>query len=579
MDSPQIFDDYLNTWIEKGTIVLLLGDGFSNHKEFVLKLLSNDKVDNILYLNIGTNKQNSIPPGFNSRVIPYLDKKMYVADNVFCIVDFMNTNGTYTDFFDYDVNTREKKNIKYIFNKRSWRDKVSKIIFYGYNGIKPKNAYWVVDNDLNEVYTSFKKSQWADISQTSTDGKSTGLNFVGDNDWNLYFTNYIKNIVSNFVEDPSLFVNDQALQIWAHAFTHKSYDMERNYEKLEFFGDASSKDLFNNYMKKKYPQFNEQEYTEYSNQYLSKNFQSVFADDLKLVSWLIYNPVLQINEKIKTDVFESFIGALRDIGDNIEDGFGLFCCMNFFTILGNSLDFPENMKYGIPLTQVVQINKRYGFSDSYLSGDNTFYSFHDKKDRAFIIREDKKEITDTKNNTVNINNIYEVVFNSKFISQLQKDNFNAKFLQNAFTVRDKTGEYPWIYTQIVNNNEKESKTEAYNAIFERIYNVYQEIGLTQEYVKTIIYHPLQKISNINRELVSNFKKVLLSNFTYDIYNKINFDVDSKIGLVIMYYTDNENKKHNLTTVLLQTAVPKTLYQNITPKEYSLILCLEQYIRG
>ena len=103
------------------------------------------------------------------------------------------------------------------------------------------------------------------------------------------------------------------------AFTHGSYstkhDLDYNYERLEFLGDAVLNLIISEYLYKKYPDYEEGKLTKLRANYVCQNALIYYSHELNLPDYLnieVEESNLTKNEvlSITADLFESFLGAL-----------------------------------------------------------------------------------------------------------------------------------------------------------------------------------------------------------------------------------------------------------------------------
>ena len=257
-----------------------------------------------------------------------------------------------------------------LFSKSFWRKSCYSLFLNKYSGDYLINNYWMIDpkNPFTNDYSISVcyRSMWAKMCQElpSVPEVKGNTRREIDPNWIVVFTKYIRVIMSYIVEPEyiDIFVSPTNMDMWIRTLIHKTYNLIYNYEPIEYFGDAASKYVFREYMNEKYPKFTARELTEFSAQYMSREYQQIFSDDLNLTKWGLYNPITTTTSKTKTDILESFTGALTVVGNLIGPGVGDRTCYNLYLMLGESLPFPEYMSYGLPITQVSQMNQQMGFS-------------------------------------------------------------------------------------------------------------------------------------------------------------------------------------------------------------------------
>jgi dsRNA-specific ribonuclease len=120
------------------------------------------------------------------------------------------------------------------------------------------------------------------------------------------------------------------------AFTHWSFDPVNNYEYYETLGDVTLNKCVVWYFHKRFPTIRTSEnpsriMTALKTKNISKFVFSKLSDFLKLENYIRYRPILDkkkkkpvmIDNKMKTDVFESLFGTLEDIINNTEQMMGI----------------------------------------------------------------------------------------------------------------------------------------------------------------------------------------------------------------------------------------------------------------
>lgn len=165
------------------------------------------------------------------------------------------------------------------------------------------------------------------------------------------------------------YLSNHAMKIWEAAFTHASFDPRRdyNYERLEFAGDRVLKYTFNKYIMRRFPELDEDGLTGVETTYMAKDFQPRYAKRLNLDKHVLLIGLDRAPRDIQEDLFESFIGALSEVSDDLEDGLGAVNVYNFIVHFFNRFEF--DLKGGLggkAKTLVRQIFER--FDKSFLEG-------------------------------------------------------------------------------------------------------------------------------------------------------------------------------------------------------------------
>ena len=147
---------------------------------------------------------------------------------------------------------------------------------------------------------------------------------------------------------------------WGMAFTSDSYDSVNNYEVLEFMGDRALKLAFADYILEAHPNLSQGQYSALESEYMSKKSQGSIAEKFIDKDLIRVKNVIMSN-KITTDVFESFFGALRLTGDTyIGRGAGILLCVDLVRYLFSNVETIDLKKgTGPTKTQVQQMFSRF----------------------------------------------------------------------------------------------------------------------------------------------------------------------------------------------------------------------------
>ena len=109
------------------------------------------------------------------------------------------------------------------------------------------------------------------------------------------------------------------IKLFETAFIHSSYaskfDMEHNYERLEFLGDSVLSMIVSNYLFELFPDYGEGKLTKIRSNYVCQSALEVYSKDLGLDKYIKVNledSHISDHEilSISADIFESFLGAI-----------------------------------------------------------------------------------------------------------------------------------------------------------------------------------------------------------------------------------------------------------------------------
>jgi ribonuclease-3 len=103
------------------------------------------------------------------------------------------------------------------------------------------------------------------------------------------------------------------------ALTHSSYSAEnpgsKDYERLEFFGDAILKFVVSEYLLERFPDYNEGQLTEIRSVLVSDKTLAEIANTLNLSKYILLGRMVQMRPSIVAQSMEALIGAVyQDLG-------------------------------------------------------------------------------------------------------------------------------------------------------------------------------------------------------------------------------------------------------------------------
>lgn len=176
-------------------------------------------------------------------------------------------------------------------------------------------------------------------------------------------------LISN--ETMDAFVSETMLRtIWLDAFTDKTFNLERNYEKLETLGDATQKAAFVEFI---YDQnMTPDEITNLTSRLLSTTFQSDLSSALGLT--LLFRTWQTPIASIREDLVEAFTGALYTIANTIHSSAGNTLLYNFFFSIMSTTDL-DLFKEKDSKTYVEQTLRIIGCFSIEDSAEDTLLSF------------------------------------------------------------------------------------------------------------------------------------------------------------------------------------------------------------
>ena len=99
-------------------------------------------------------------------------------------------------------------------------------------------------------------------------------------------------------------------ELLIEAFTHPSYNQKKNYEKMEFLGDSLINSFTTLWLYHNKTQYNVGELSIEKSQIINNKLLSSIVKHLKLNKYILVGKKVQINEKIRSDLFESLAAAI-----------------------------------------------------------------------------------------------------------------------------------------------------------------------------------------------------------------------------------------------------------------------------
>ena len=152
------------------------------------------------------------------------------------------------------------------------------------------------------------------------------------------FENFVKNLISYSRLDSkyiSLITDKQGLRLFTTAFTHVSYNSNKNYEVFEQLGDITLNKFLVWYFHNRFPNFNStfgvKIVARLRIKYGSKQFLAELAEKKDFWKWIRVKETVSYGKKLSIleDVFESFVGVTEYIIDKrITPGLGYISIYN-----------------------------------------------------------------------------------------------------------------------------------------------------------------------------------------------------------------------------------------------------------
>lgn len=320
-------------------------------------------------------------------------------------------------------------------------------------------------------------------------------------EWEKKLIYFLKNFLKEFVIPSYLdnYFDPEIIKIFIKAFTHESFDLEENYEKLEFIGDGMLSSAVKLYLFQVYPYYSEIELTRiYQNVTSNKVYLSI-SRNLGLSEFLRISPCAKDISigRVEEDIFESFVGALTLSSEMIKRGLSFVTVYNFILKVFNKFKIIEQLEEEISAVQ--QIFSR-------------FSSLGIKPPEEIIIEE---EIDNVK--------YYDI--------ELRLNENEIKFLMSKGIKN-----VPTILAHTKDRSKRKAKSEAYKIAFKKL----KDINVTTEWAekeKKLLEFSFQEVKDYKDRL---FKKL---EGKYDLFY---FFVPKKLrtteGILVMLIGEKNNKK-------------------------------------
>lgn len=310
---------------------------------------------------------------FRNELTQLIDGQFELIDNM-QFKENQNKCIFFADFYNSILLTPSKLDFSDKVEKNElYRKNCRHVIMYNYTGTPQLNGYWQFKKQIADNTYLLSLSDWGNmcqqIPQINIPPGGEIVNYFGSKisqNWLEEIRKYLRYLLpiilgTDTYTDELLLADN--MQIWVKCFIHETFNAVYGYQLLEFFGDKICSAKFVEYMIQKYPRLTQSEATEYHNQYMSKKHQYYISDDLKLSKFLLANlNVFTISNKDKTDIFESFVGALYQTCNSINSSLAEAATSNLFILIGEQFSFERKIVFGTPKHSVIQIIESLGFN-------------------------------------------------------------------------------------------------------------------------------------------------------------------------------------------------------------------------
>lgn len=349
------------------------------------------------------------------------------------------------------------------------------VMLFRMDAIPPANGFWHTNEFVPKgtPIVKLQLSEWGRMCQNIPKFNKLGSTIINignvnvSMEWLNSLKNHLRYLITNIAgcdRYTESMLSDSNMEIWVKAFIHKSYNKIYGYEALEFLGDKICSVKFSFYMISKYPRLGPSELTEYHNQYMSSDHQWYLSDDLFLIDFLLCDNDISLKnflyKKRKTDIFESFVGALfqtaiNAVNEQTKSNFTALAhaeklTCNLFMMIGEQFPFEKKMIFGKSKHRCTQILQSLGISIGYndfnvnLSKENDgkadakhTYKIIENDKILSILNEVKKVTGKDITKIMNVKYVFIPQLVSQETAELEIWDRIAKiFDDNNFTIRD-----------------------------------------------------------------------------------------------------------------------------------------------
>ena len=139
------------------------------------------------------------------------------------------------------------------------------------------------------------------------------------------FHDYLQQLLGLFVVDKGdidELTRDEFMPMWLQTWTHRTYDIDANYETLELVGDTCLSFGFVSFMCNKDPHLNERELTTLKSASSDKSALRQISWELGMDSWLRMGLGAKSTSNTAEDVVEAFCNTLHMVGTAYLEGEG-----------------------------------------------------------------------------------------------------------------------------------------------------------------------------------------------------------------------------------------------------------------
>ena len=183
--------------------------------------------------------------------------------------------------------------------------------------------------------------------------------------WKEDIKQFLREFLPKFIENKPFpidrYLSEEYMHIWESCWTHDSFDPSFNYEELELLGDRSLElNLTKYFMYFRFKHLNKHEITSLKSRYVDKNFLKSLSPKYGFTKFV--RAEVGLNQHVREDIFESFLGALELVSDTILFGLSAINSFNFVSFVYNDVDIDLTATRGKKTMIVPQLFEQLGFT-------------------------------------------------------------------------------------------------------------------------------------------------------------------------------------------------------------------------
>jgi len=173
----------------------------------------------------------------------------------------------------------------------------------------------------------------------------------------------ILSISENIEEEILIYTSDKYMGTWVQSFTHETARKDYDYEELELLGDKLFGAAFVRYLMEREPLLKKNELSSIVTKYEQNIAYVDIVEKFNFNKYVLVDPCIKSFVKVKEDIFESFLGALFVVSEDVLPGMGFINIYNFIIEIFEDVEITEADKKTDPKSFVIQSIETLGFKN------------------------------------------------------------------------------------------------------------------------------------------------------------------------------------------------------------------------